>query len=90
MWLLCYFCMVEFGVEFCDLFSDEIMCCMSQLIVCDLMVEGLEYILVIGLVLIVLNYLIGIVDGIVLNVVVLVVCDDMFIYVNYDIMWVLL
>ncbi|KGJ06159.1 glycerol acyltransferase [Paracoccus halophilus] len=89
MWLLRYPRTIELGAEFRDLPTDEIIRRISQLIVRDLTVEGLEHIPATGPALIVANHPTGIADGIVLSAVISAVRDDLFIYANHDIMRIL-
>lgn len=89
MALLRYPRTVQLGAEFRDLPSAEIFRRMSEMIVRDLTVEGLEHIPATGPALIVANHPTGIADGIFLNAVISQLRDDLFIYANHDMVRVL-
>tara|TARA_R110001606_G_scaffold20825_3_gene74106 strand:+ start:3149 stop:3652 length:504 start_codon:yes stop_codon:yes gene_type:complete len=89
MHLLRYPRTVDLGAEFRDLPPAEIFRRMSDLIVRDLQVEGLEHIPATGPALIVANHPTGIADGIFLNAVISQLRDDVFIYANHDMIRVL-
>lgn len=89
MGLLQYPRTIRLGAEFRDLPAAEIMRRMSQMIVRDLQVEGLEHIPATGPALIVANHPTGIADGIFLNAMISPVRDDLFIYANHDMIRVL-
>lgn len=89
MGLLHYPKTVTLGVEFRDLPAAEIMRRMSDLIVHDLQVEGLENLPATGPALIVANHPTGIADGIFLHAMISQLRDDLFIYANHDMIRVL-
>lgn len=89
MGLLRYPRTVELGAEFRDLPSQEIFRRMTQLIVRDVRVEGMERIPATGPALIVSNHPTGIADGIVMNALISPLRDDLFIYANHDMIRVL-
>ncbi|WP_255418593.1 1-acyl-sn-glycerol-3-phosphate acyltransferase [Paracoccus sp. JM45] len=89
MGLLHYPRTIDLGAEFRDLPTPEIMRRMSDLIVHDLQVDGLEHIPATGPALIVANHPTGIADGIFLNALVSQLRDDLFIYANHDMIRVL-
>lgn len=89
MRLLQYPRTIELGAEFRDLPPPEIFRRMSEMIVHDLRVEGLEHLPATGPALIVANHPTGIADGIFLNAVVSQLRDDLFIYANHDMIRVL-
>ncbi|MFC0202093.1 1-acyl-sn-glycerol-3-phosphate acyltransferase [Paracoccus rhizosphaerae] len=89
MRLLQYPRTVELGAEFRDMPPSEIFRRMSDMIVHDLRVEGLEHLPATGPALIVANHPTGIADGIFLNAVVSQLRDDLFIYANHDMIRVL-
>ncbi|WP_246053665.1 1-acyl-sn-glycerol-3-phosphate acyltransferase [Paracoccus hibiscisoli] len=89
MQVLRYPATVDLGAQFRDLPPTEIFRRMSELIVHDLQVEGLEHIPASGPALIVANHPTGIADGIFLNAIVSQLRDDLFIYANHDMIRVL-
>ncbi|WP_410217323.1 1-acyl-sn-glycerol-3-phosphate acyltransferase [Paracoccus sp. (in: a-proteobacteria)] len=89
MYLLRYPRTVDLGAEFRDLPPAEIFRRMSEMIVQDLRVEGLEHLPATGPALIVANHPTGIADGIFLNAVISQLRDDLFIYANHDMIRVL-
>lgn len=89
MQLLRYPRTVDLGAQFRDLPPTEIFRRMSELIVGNLTVEGLEHIPASGPALIVANHPTGIADGIFLNAMISQVRDDLFIYANQDMIRVL-
>ncbi|WP_076524483.1 1-acyl-sn-glycerol-3-phosphate acyltransferase [Paracoccus saliphilus] len=80
---------VDLGAEFRDLPTPEIMRRMTQLIVRDVRVEGMENLPATGPALIVSNHPTGIADGIVMHAMMSPLRDDLFIYANYDMIRVL-
>ncbi|RNF33473.1 glycerol acyltransferase [Paracoccus methylarcula] len=89
MGLLQYPRTIELGAEFRDLPTPEIMRRMTQLIVRDVRVEGMEYLPATGPALIVSNHPTGIADGIVMHALMAPLRDDLFIYANHDMIRVL-
>ncbi|WP_240768964.1 1-acyl-sn-glycerol-3-phosphate acyltransferase [Paracoccus liaowanqingii] len=89
MHLLRYPRTVDLGAQFRDMPPTEIFRRMSDMIVQDLQVEGLEHIPATGPALIVANHPTGIADGIFLNAVISQLRDDLFIYANHDMIRVL-
>lgn len=89
MHLLRYPRTIELGAEVRDLPPSEIFRRMTDLIVRDLRVEGMEHIPATGPALIVANHPTGIADGIFLNAAISQVRDDLFIYANHDMIRVL-
>jgi putative hemolysin len=89
MKLLQYPRTIELGAEFRDLPTPEIMRRMTQLIVRDVRVEGIEKIPASGPALIVSNHPTGIADGIVMHAVIASLRGDLFIYANHDMIRVL-
>lgn len=80
---------IDLGAEFRDLPTPEIMRRMTQLIVRDVRVEGMENLPATGPALIVSNHPTGIADGIVMHAMMSPLRDDLFIYANYDMIRVL-
>lgn len=80
---------IDLGAEFRDLPTPEIMRRMTQLIVRDVRVEGMENLPATGPALIVSNHPTGIADGIVMHAMMAPLRDDLFIYANYDMIRVL-
>jgi len=89
MYLLRYPRTIELGAEFRDLPPAEIFRRMSDMIVRDLRVEGLEHLPATGPALIVANHPTGIADGIFLHAVISQLRSDLFIYANHDMIRVL-
>lgn len=89
MGLLRYPTTIRLGSEFRDLPTAEIMRRMTDLIVRDVRVEGMEHIPATGPALIVANHPTGIADGIVVHALVSHLRDDLFIYANHDMIRVL-
>jgi putative hemolysin len=89
MGLLRYPRTIELGAEFRDLPAPEIMRRMTDLIVRDVRVTGIEHIPATGPALIVSNHPTGIADGIVMHAVLAQMRDDLFIYANHDMIRVL-
>ncbi|WP_265499472.1 1-acyl-sn-glycerol-3-phosphate acyltransferase [Paracoccus beibuensis] len=89
MRLLQYPRTIDLGAQFRGLPTPEIFRRMSEMIVHDLRVEGLEHLPATGPALIVANHPTGIADGIFLNAVVSHLRDDLFIYANHDMIRVL-
>lgn len=89
MGLLQYPRTIRLGAELRDQPVPEIMRRMSQLIVRDLQVDGMEHIPARGPALIVANHPTGIADGIFLNAMLSPLRDDLFIFANHDMIRVL-
>lgn len=89
MGLLRYPRTIELAAEFRDLPTAEIMRRMSQLIVHDVQVDGMENLPATGAALIVSNHPTGIADGIVMHALITPLRDDLFIYANHDMIRVL-
>ncbi|RMC33003.1 glycerol acyltransferase [Paracoccus alkanivorans] len=89
MRLLQYPRTIELGAEFRDLPTPEIMRRMTQLIVRDVRVEGMEHLPATGPALIVSNHPTGIADGIIMHALISPLRDDLFIYANHDMIRVL-
>ena len=84
MGLLRYPRTIRLAAEFRDLPTPEIMRRMSDLIVRDVRVAGIENIPATGPALIVSNHPTGIADGIIMHAVLQPLRDDLFIYANHD------
>ena len=80
---------IELAAEFRDLPMPEIIRRMSDLIVRDVRVQGMQHIPATGPALIVSNHPTGIADGIVMHAVMAPLRDDLFIYANHDMIRVL-
>ncbi|TBN41273.1 glycerol acyltransferase [Paracoccus subflavus] len=89
MGLLRYPTTIRLGAEFRDAPTPEIMRRMTDLIVRDVRVEGMEHIPATGPALIVANHPTGIADGIVVHALMSQLRDDLFIYANHDMIRVL-
>ena len=89
MGLLRYPTTIRLGAEFRDAPTPEIMRRMTDLIVRDLRVDGMEHIPATGPALIVANHPTGIADGIVVHALMSQLRDDLFIYANHDMIRVL-
>ena len=89
MGLLRYPQTIRLGAEFRDLPIAEIMRRISDRVVRDVTVEGIEHIPATGPALIVSNHPTGIADGIVLHTLISQLRDDLFIYANHDMIRVL-
>lgn len=89
MSLLQYPRTIELGAEFHDLPTAEIMRRMSQLMVRDVRVEGMDNLPATGAALIVSNHPTGIADGIVMHALITPLRDDLFVYANHDMIRVL-
>lgn len=89
MRLLRYPQTIELGAGFCDMPPEQIFRHMTDLIVRDLQVEGLENIPASGPALIVANHPTGIADGIFLHAAISQRRPDLFIYANHDMVRVL-
>lgn len=89
MGLLRYPRTIELGAQFRDLPTPEILRRMSELMVRDVRVAGIENLPASGPALIVSNHPTGIADGIVMHAVISPLRDDLFIYANHDMIRVL-
>ena len=89
MGLLRYPRTIELAADFRDLPTAEIMRRMSQLMVRDVQVDGMENLPATGAALIVSNHPTGIADGIVMHALITPLRDDLFIYANHDMIRVL-
>ena len=89
MGLLRYPRTLALGAQFRDLHAADLMRRISDLIVHDVAVEGIEHLPASGPALIVANHPTGIADGIVLHALVGQLRDDLFIYANQDMIRVL-
>ncbi len=89
MALLRYPRTIALAAEFRDLPVEDIMRRISQLIVRDVRVAGIEHVPASGPALIVANHPTGIADGIVMHAVLSPLRDDLFIYANHDMIRVL-
>lgn len=89
MGLLRYPRTIRLGAEFRDLPTSEIMRRMTDMIVRDVRVSGLEHLPASGAALLVSNHPTGIADGIVMHAVISTLREDLFIYANHDMIRVL-
>ncbi|MFV0386393.1 1-acyl-sn-glycerol-3-phosphate acyltransferase [Paracoccus sp. (in: a-proteobacteria)] len=89
MRLLCYPRTIDLAAGFRDLPTPEILCQVSQLMVRDLRVEGIEHVPTTGPALIVANHPTGIADGIVIWALLAPLRNDLFVYANHDMIRVL-
>lgn len=84
MRLLRYPRTIELAAEYRDLPTVELMRRIAQIMVSDVRVEGIENIPATGPALIVSNHPTGIADGIVMHALITPLREDLFIYVNHD------
>lgn len=89
MGLLRYPMTIRLGAEFRDAPTADIMRRMTDLIIPDVRVEGMEHLPATGPALIVANHPTGIADGIVVHALMSQLRDDLFIYANHDMIRVL-
>lgn len=89
MRLLRYPQTIDLGARFCDLPSEQIFRHMTEMIVRDMEVKGLDHIPAAGPAMIVANHPTGIADGIFLHAAISQRRPDLFIYANHDMVRVL-